>query len=168
VLVRPDEGTIWALHALSDPEGAGPLTLALPMGVALTHFHPDPVGNRAEHPFLSLPKLHAQLQPKSGIELLTSLTVDSLDDAGLLALKWCTHLSLLRTDGCGITENGIRLAASALELPGTGKGEGKGMWRLRGWYARGCLALGDRSMKSLARWPGLVLLGELRFGVLVS
>ena len=100
--------------------------------------------------------------------MLTTLTLDGVDnvvtDSTVLALKWCTHLTALWMKGCQVSDAGVRLLASSLHLPGNARSvdEGRGMWRLRAWSLRGCMGLTDRSMRSFARWPGIVLLGDFR------
>lgn len=101
------------------------------------------------------------------MSLLTTLTLDGIDgavsDLTVTALKWCTHLTALWMKGCQVTDAGIRLLASALELPGEGtwEHEGRGMWRLRAWFLKGCTGISDRSMQAFARWPALVVLGKV-------
>ena len=132
-----------------------------------------------EHPFVSLPKLYKQLHHHAWggppLSFLTTLTLEPVDgavtDETILNLRWCTHLTLLWMKGCNVTDGGVRLLASSLELPGiegttgdgdnemTGAGRGRGMWRLRAWFLPGCKGVTDRSMRSFARWPGLVVLG---------
>jgi hypothetical protein len=56
--------------------------------------------------------------------------------------------------GLAITDYGITLLASALELPGL-----KGMCRLRAWSLLRCKGITDKSMKIFAKFPGLIMLG---------
>ncbi|KAK8844018.1 hypothetical protein IAR55_006811 [Kwoniella newhampshirensis] len=161
---NPDEATIWAFQALSDPEDAEPsFNLAVPMSSTLPHLAPNSMSRYPEHPFVELPKLYASLQPSTLISLLTTLSLDGMDeivnDQNVLTLKWCTHLTALWMKGSRVTDAAIRLLASALELPGEeDPKQGRGMWRLRMWSLAGCMSVSDRSMKSIARWPGLVML----------
>lgn len=165
---RPDEATIWAFSALLDPEGGEKShTLGLPIMSTLLHLTCDPTSDHPDQPLVGLPKLYRTLQPNS-LRLLTTLTLDAMNalinDSTVLALKWCTHLTALWLKGCQVTDIGIRLLASALVLPGdgtSGQVEGRGMWRFRAWFLRGCTGVTDRSMKPIARWPGLTLLGDV-------
>lgn len=176
---RPDETTLWAYHAILDPEGCTPHhTLDIPTPNLLHHLPYDADRPQPDHPFVAIPKLYAEIQSyghgsSSRYSLLTTLVLDGsdtvIDDNAIMALRWCTHLSVLWTTKCDITDAGIRLLTSALELPGPAgegrsspesQGKGKGMWRLRGWFLTGCRGVSDRSMRSFARWPGLNVLGE--------
>ncbi|WWD21327.1 hypothetical protein CI109_105811 [Kwoniella shandongensis] len=161
---NPDEATVWGYSALSDPEETNStFDLAISMWSILAHLAPNPISKHPEHPFVELPKLYATLQPSSPISFLTTLSLDGMDevvnDQNVLALRWCTHLTALWMKGARVSDASIRLLASALELPGDeDPKEGRGMWRLRAWSLNGCKGVSDRSMKSLARWPGLVML----------
>ena len=163
---RPDEATIWAFSALFDPEGTERShVLALPIPTIISHLSPNLLSPEPEHPLISLPKLYQTISPSSSFHLLTTLTLDatgdSVSDTNILNLRWCSHLTALWMKGCRITDAGIRLLASALQLPGDiTKEDAKGMWRLRAWFLRGCTGVSDRSMKAFARWPGLTVLGR--------
>ncbi|WVR09013.1 hypothetical protein IAU60_006073 [Kwoniella sp. DSM 27419] len=139
------------------------MEISLPTATVLHHLAPNPLLEYPEHPLVELPKLYSTLHAVSPISLLTSLTLDGMDgvvnDYAIISLKWCTHLTALWMKGCRVTDEGIRLLASALELPGEKPSvEGKGMWRLRSWSVAGCKGISDRSAKVFARWPGLVML----------
>jgi hypothetical protein len=155
--VRPDETSLWALSALLDAQVEPHHTLALPMTITLPQLAPNETLKEKEHPFVVLPKLFASVRPTTSF--LTTLLLDgkreAINDHSIVHLKWCTHLSALWTRDCGITDMGIKLVASSLELP-----ERRGMCRLRAWYVAGCKGVTDRSMRSFARFPGLSLLGE--------
>jgi hypothetical protein len=158
---NPDVTTIWAFSALLDPDGEGTQAdhlIGLPLDNTLQHLKPDENANEVdEHPLIHLPELWNRLNPTSSYSLLTTLTLDGVNnmvnDTNLLHLRYCTHLTLLWTRGCKITDLGVRLLASALDLP-----ERKGLCRLRGWFMPGCTGVSDRSIRSLARWPGLCAL----------
>lgn len=154
---NPDITTIWALSALLDPEGEDTQpdhTIALPLSNTLHYLQADPTLEEPEHPFIVLPKLFREIQPSSSLSFLTTLTLDAMDravtDESILNLRYCTHLTVLHMRGCGISDTPIRLLASALDLDTK-----KGMCRLRAWFMPGCKGVGDRTMRSLARWPGL-------------
>ena len=162
---NPDVTTIWAYSALLDPDSEDTQAdhvVGLPLDNTLHHLKPDEHAQEAgieldEHPLTQLPKLWKSLNSTTSYALLTTLTLDGVNDivndTTLLHLRYCTHLTLLWTRGCKITDLGVRLLASALDLPGR-----KGLCRLRGWFMPGCTDVSDRSMRSLARWPGLCAL----------
>ena len=157
---NPDVTTIWALSALLDPEGEDTQpdhTLALPLSNTIHYLQADPTLEEPEHPFIVLPKLFQTLHPAAGYSFLTTLTLDGMDNAvtdmNVLNLRYCTHLTVLHTRGCKIGDTPIRLLASALDLE-----RKMGMCRLRAWFMPGCRGIGDRSMRSLSRWPGLCVL----------
>ena len=133
------------------------------------------------HPLVEIPKafeeyhrtrLHAPGLSLPPLQLLTTLHIDgmqgTIDDTNLQNLKWCTHLTVLWTKKCEISDYGVRLLASSLQLPGPcnaperGVDPGRGPRRLRAWFMSGCKKITDASLRTFARWPGLVLLGELR------
>jgi hypothetical protein len=154
---RPDEATIWAMSALLDPGELSSFTLALPTNITLAHLVPNPILAEPEHPMLSLPKLYSSV--RRDISFLTTLFLngetDTITDDTIMPLKWCTHLTVLWTRNSRVTDAGVKLQASALELESH-----RGMSRLRAWYLSGCKGISDRSMRSFARWPGLLLLGQ--------
>lgn len=159
---RPDESTVWGFAALLDPEGtAQHHTLALSTDAVLPALGRKPTSPEDALPFLELPRMFRQM-PHDGFCMLTTLSLSSINrvvnDSTIQALRACTHLDVLWTRGCHFTDDGIRLLASSLQLPGAEGGEGRGMWRLRAWYLTGCKGVGDKAMRSLARWPGLTLL----------
>ncbi|WVQ81296.1 hypothetical protein IAT38_003419 [Cryptococcus sp. DSM 104549] len=163
----PDEATIWAFGAICLPgeDGGQRFNLALPQGGVLARLPPNPAFPSSPHPLIELPQLflRAPAPTAMGFTLLTSLTLDgtdgSVNDTSIQSLKWCTHLAALWTTGCKLSDAGVKLLASALELPDRARGEeGRGLWRLRAWFLGGCKRVSDRSAKSFARWPGLVLL----------
>ncbi|OXG84558.1 hypothetical protein C345_04072 [Cryptococcus neoformans A2-102-5] len=160
---NPDEATIWAYDALLEGADAGSFTLALPPIPTLAHLPPNPRTPNVQHPLNYLPSLFASSLLNPTTSLLTSLTLNGMDgtvnDQNVQALRYCTHLDVLWMKGCRITDNGIRLLGSALELPGQKDlREGRGLWRLRAWFLGGCRNVSDRSAKVFARWPGLVAL----------
>ncbi|WVF65477.1 hypothetical protein IAT40_000205 [Kwoniella sp. CBS 6097] len=196
---NPDEATIWALAGLLDPQGLindqGPgeggrqggkdFTLGVSNASVLGHLTPNPLLKHPDHPLVELPRLYQSLHPslRCSVSLLTTLTLDGMDgvvnDQNIQSLRYCTHLTVLWMKGCRITDSGIRLLTSSLELPGLneptttsteGIGEkrtatadeeikdGRGLWRLRAWSVSGCKGVGDRSMNRFARLPGLVML----------
>lgn len=134
---NPDVATLWAYQAVLDPPATS-LTLALPVAPTLHHL--------ANHPLVLLPKRFT---------LLTTLTLDSIDnvvnDDTIVNLRYCTHLAVLWTKGCGITDHSVRLLSAALDLVNK-----RGLCRLRAWFLPGCKGISDASMRSLARWPGLI------------
>ncbi len=154
--VYPDEATLWAYGAFTNPEETEKdCTVDLPSVVTVTTLSPNPLTNY-EHPLVLIPRLFSS----PSLSLLTTLTIggvdDALSDANILSLRWCIQLTCLWTKGCRqLTDSGIRLLASSLELE-----EKRGPCRLRGWWLHGCGKVSDRSMRSFARWPGLVVLGE--------
>ncbi|WVN87978.1 uncharacterized protein L203_103175 [Cryptococcus depauperatus CBS 7841] len=159
--LNPDEATIWAFDALHRGVEAGSFTLALPLASILWHLGFKSRMPALQHPLNELPALFKSSPFSQTTSLLTSLTLNGgtelIDDQNIQTLKYCTHLTVLRMNDCSITDDGIRLLRSALELPGLGNpSEGKGMWRLNAWYLRGCKGVSDKSAKVLARWPGLV------------
>ena len=161
---QPDESTIWGFAALLDPEGtAQHHTLALPTDTLLPALGRTPKSVEDVLPFLELPRMFRQM-PHDRYCMLTTLSLSSVDkvvnDTTIQALRACTHLDVLWTRGCHFTDDGVKLLASSLQLPGEDGGEGRGMWRLRAWYLTGCKGVGDKSMRSFARWPGLTLLGQ--------
>ena len=83
-----------------------------------------------------------------------------INDRNIQSLKWCTHLTALWMLGTSVTDYGITLLASALELPG-----GKGMCRLRAWSVARSKGVTDKSMKAFAKFPGLVMLGNFPHSV---
>lgn len=158
---RPDEATMWAFHALADPESAPQHhTLVLPADMTMAHLpRSTTIVDEPDHPLNALPRLFGH-----DFALLTSLTLSggngAVNDTSVQALKWCTYLTALWMRGCTkVTDDGIRLLASSVSLPSEVEG-GRGMWRLRAWWLRGCIQVSDKSMKSFAKWPGLSLLGE--------
>lgn len=167
VALRPDEATIWSMNAAADPEGMAEfqpdLSLGLPITTTLQHLTPNLASDPPEHPFIAIPKLYRMMNPSSAIPFLTTLSLDGLgelvNDETMVPLRYCTHLTFLSTRHCGFTDTGVRFLSS-LQLPGKSGDEGMGMWRLQAWSLMGCWGVSDRSMKVLARWPGLVMLGE--------
>ncbi|WWC63979.1 uncharacterized protein I303_106585 [Kwoniella dejecticola CBS 10117] len=164
---NPDEGTIWALSALLDPEGtleknAGSFQLSLPQESVLNHLTPNNLLKYPDHPLVELPKLYNTLHTSSNVSLLTSLTLDGMDefvnDHNIQPLKYCTNLTALWFKRCRITDMGVRLLTSSLELPEQGKSNGRGLCKLRSWGVGGCRGISDKSMNSFARYPGLVML----------
>ncbi|KAL7421123.1 hypothetical protein Q5752_004008 [Cryptotrichosporon argae] len=154
--MRPDEATLWALLALADPCSALDFSLALPASASLPWLAP----RRAyEHPLTLLPKLFSSMYP--AFDFLTTLSLSCSDsavnDTSIQALAGCTHLTALWTRSSRLTDAGIRLLAAALDLPGPA-GAGRGMRRLRAWYLAGSRGVTDKSMRSFARYPGLVVL----------
>ncbi|KAE8543673.1 hypothetical protein D1P53_000389 [Cryptococcus gattii VGV] len=141
---NPDEATIWAYDALFEGADAGSFTLALPPISTLAHLKPNPHTPNVQHPLNYLPSLFASSLLNPTTSLLTSLTLDGMDravnDQNIQALRYCTHLDVLWIKGCRITDNGIRLLGSALDLPGQKDSkEGRGLWRLRAWFLGGYL-----------------------------
>ncbi|BEJ15838.1 hypothetical protein CspHIS471_0504430 [Cutaneotrichosporon sp. HIS471] len=155
---RPDQATMWAFMVIHDPDGAAQWapshTIALPAANTVHNLATSTTRlEDREHPLLEIPRIFKELNPDK-FRLLTTLTLDySVDDAGLQALRWADHLTVLWIRQGVISDDGIRMLAASLELPDWG--EGRGCWRLRALYLPGCRRVGDRSMKSLARWPGL-------------
>ena len=175
--------------------------LSLPIDRTLQTIPPQAGSSTSSHPLVELPKIFddhhkakatnedsqaspitspslSSISSRSAIrfQLLTTLHIDGIsgnvDDISLQNLKWCTHLTALWTRKCNITDYGVRLLASSLELPGpiihastssqssSVSAEGRGLRRLRAWFLPGCYKVTDKSLKSFARWPGLVLLGR--------
>ncbi|WVQ74437.1 hypothetical protein IAR50_004038 [Cryptococcus sp. DSM 104548] len=160
---NPDEATIWAFNALLQGPDAGSFTLALPPKTTLTHLRPNKYASDAQHPLNLLPTLFQSPKFSVSTTLLTSLTLDAMDnlidDRSVQALRYCTQLTALWMKGCKVTDAGLRLLASALSLPGKrDPNDGMGMWRLRAWYLAGCYGVSDRSAQVFAKWPGLVTL----------
>lgn len=160
VNTHPDEATLWAIQALYLPNETNDHTLGLPSNHLLQHMY--------QHPLATLPTLQPSLNLDSAtldnpnFSFLTTLRLDTLDgpidDRNIQSLKWCTHLTALWMNGTSVTDYGITLLASALELPAE-----KGMRRLRAWSVARCKGISDRSMKSFAKYPGLVMLGKVSF-----
>ncbi|GMK55628.1 hypothetical protein CspeluHIS016_0206840 [Cutaneotrichosporon spelunceum] len=158
---HPDQATMWAFMAIHDPDGAAQWapshTIALPpantvhnLGTSRTRLEDR------NHPLVEIPRIFKELHPDK-FALLTTLTLDNtVDDAGLQALRWADHLTVLWIRKGMISDDGIRMLAASLELPNWE--DGRGCWRLRALYLPGCRLVGDRSMKALARWPGLSVL----------
>lgn len=171
---RPDEATLWVIHALSDPETASPThTIALPTNITIAHLARRPTWtNEPDHPLNALPPRFEHLD----CAFLTTLTLmgtdGSVTDSTIQSLKWCTHLTGLWMRGCyKVSDDGIRSLTTSLELPrpaapGRSAEPGRGMWKLRCWSIRGCRRISDKSMKSFAKWPGLTMLGEENFALL--
>ncbi|RXK37455.1 hypothetical protein M231_05278 [Tremella mesenterica] len=141
---RPDETTIWGFAALLDPDGtAQSHTLALPpihILSSLRHtsqprwlqdLEEDNVFEKEkrieeedegekEFPLISLPKMFEKRY--DNWEFLTTLSLTQMNgavnDESIMGLRWCTHLTVLWTRGCGITDAGVRLLAGSLDLPG--------------------------------------------------
>ncbi|WWC73046.1 uncharacterized protein I206_107011 [Kwoniella pini CBS 10737] len=166
---NPDECTIWILSALLNPQGTlekndGSFQLSLPQDSILNHLTPNKLLKYPDHPLVELPKLYKTLHQHSNISLLTSLTLDGMNefvnDHNIQSLKYCTNLTVLWMKGCRITDIGIRLLTSSLELPKSieGKFDGRGMCKLRSWSVGGCRGVSDKAMTSFARYPGLVML----------
>ncbi|OCF35631.1 hypothetical protein I316_02686 [Kwoniella heveanensis BCC8398] len=200
---NPDEATIWALSALLDPEGlvayhddgaaSKDFTLSVSNLSVLSHLTPNPLHKHPDHPLVELPKLYRSLHPSAtcNVSLLTTLTLDGMggavNDQNIQSLKYCTHLTVLWMKGCRVTDSGIKLLTSSLELPGprvkppsatalttednetkdslrpeygteAKENDGRGLWRLRAWSVSGCKGVGDRSMRCFARLPGLAML----------
>ena len=152
---HPDETTIWAIQALYLPQEADDHTLGLPSAHLLQHMQ--------GHPITLLPTLELQrdlggLSAPSNFQFLTTISLNvsdgPIDDQNIQGLRWCTHLTGLWMHGCGVSDYGITLLASALELPGM-----KGLCRLRAWSLVRCKGITDKSMKAFAKFPGLVMLG---------
>jgi hypothetical protein len=117
-----------------------------------------------QHPLTLLPTydiapdpLSLALEPAK-FRFLTTLKLDPsegvIDDRNIQSLKWCSHLTALWMLSTSVTDYGITLLASALELPGD-----KGMCRLRAWSVARSKGITDKSMKAFAKFPGLVMLG---------
>ena len=163
---RPDQATLWAYSVLADPAGTErDLILGLYPQTTLRQLVPNPALDPPDHPFIHLPKLYATLQPESPFRLLTTISFDGASlyvaDDTIMSLRYATNLTVLSMRDCkGVTDTAVRLLSSALILPGDRGGDGQGMWRLRAWFLKGCTGIGDKSMRALARWPGLVALGE--------
>jgi hypothetical protein len=158
---NPDATTFWAYMALLDPGGGDTdpdHTLAMPLAPTLHYLKPDETLAEPEHPLISLPKLYEResLDTRSPLSFLTTLTLDgmngSVNDTTVMNVRYCTHLSLLWTRGCKITDTAVRLLSSSLDLQ-----RKTGLCRLRAWFLPGCRGVSDRSMRSLARWPGLTV-----------
>ncbi len=156
---RPDEATLWSFVAVHDPEGAAKWspthTLALPAANTVRNLATSTTRTEdADHPLVELPRIFKSLNP-DGYSLLTTLTLDhSVDDAGLQNLRWADHLTVLWIRDGVISDDGLRMLSASLELPDDFE-DGRGCWRLRALYLPGCRRVGDRSMRALARWPGL-------------
>ncbi|OCF79146.1 hypothetical protein I204_01093 [Kwoniella mangroviensis CBS 8886] len=160
---NPDEGTIWCLSALLDPESTDDFQLALPQDSMLQYLTPNNLSKYPQHPLVELPTLYKTLSPHSSVSLLTTLTLDGMDgvvtDQNIQSLKYCTNLTGLWMKACKVTDTGIKLLTSSLQLPGDmGDESGRGLWKLRNWSLGGCRGVSDRSMKSFPRYPGLVML----------
>lgn len=140
----PDIATIWSYSAVLDTPSA--LTLALSILPTLYHLSP-------QHPLCQIPSLSNVHQ--NAWDFLTTLSLDGIDDlvndTTIQSVRHCVHLTVLRTRGCKITDTSVRLLAGALDLP-----HRRGMCHLRAWFMPGCRSISDGSMRSLARWPGLV------------
>ncbi|ODO04792.1 hypothetical protein I350_05402 [Cryptococcus amylolentus CBS 6273] len=163
VSLNPDEATIWAYNALLQGRDAGSFNLGLPLKSTLAHLRPNKHAPEAQHPLNLLPSLFQNPKSIVNTSLLTSLTLDAMDDLiddqSVQALRYCTQLTALWMKGCKVTDSGLRLLASALSLPGNrDPKDGMGMWRLRALYLAGCYGVSDRSAKVFAKWPGLVTL----------
>jgi len=151
---HPDETTIWAIQALYLPHEADDHVLGLPCVHLLQRMQ--------EHPITLLPTLNIRdptgLATPSRSRFLTTISINNsdgpIDDQTIQGLRWCAHLTALWMRGCSVSDYGITLLASALELPGL-----KGMCRLRAWSLVGCRGITDKSMKTFAKFPGLVMLG---------
>ena len=163
---RPDEATVWVYSVLADPEGTEQdMTLGLHPTTLLRQLPPNQALNPPDHPFIQLPKLYASLQPDSAFTLMTTLKLDGaathVRDDNIMTLRYATNLTVLSIKGCDeVSDSAVRLLSSALILPGERGGDGAGMWRLRAWFMHGCTKITDKSMRALARWPGLVALGK--------
>jgi hypothetical protein len=152
--IHPDETTIWATQALYLPQEADDHVLGLPCVHLLQRMQ--------GHPITLLPTLDirdpAGLAAPSTFRFLTTISLNNsngpIDDQNVQGLRWCTHLTALWMQGCSVSDYGITLLASALELPGL-----KGMCRLRAWSLIGCKGVTDKSIKTFAKFPGLVMLG---------
>jgi hypothetical protein len=163
---RPDDATVWLYGALADPEGwilhAPAHTIALPPSDTRTHLPPSRhrPGLDGVHPLAAAPPLFGRVVGDK-FALITTLQLDSaVDNASVMALRYAPHLTVLWTRRChGLSDDGVRMLAASL-VPPLGSADAQGLWRLRAWYLAGCKQVGDGSMKSFARWPGLVLLGE--------
>ncbi|ORX39202.1 hypothetical protein BD324DRAFT_649291 [Kockovaella imperatae] len=165
---RPDAATLWSYSVTVDPE------LHLPNAqihnLSTDHILSTRIDNlladisRAghtqshQHPLIEVPKMFRFLS-RGHFSLLTTLHIDGvqakMDDSTLQHLRWCPHLTLLWTKNCDISDYGLRLLASSLELS---KETDRGPRRLRGWFMQGCRKVSDAALKTLARWPGLVVL----------
>jgi hypothetical protein len=117
------------------------------------------------HPVTLLPTIALDIGKDLGglsgittFRFLTTISLDvsdgQIDDRSIQSLRWCTHLTGLWMQGCSVSDYGITLLASALELPGL-----KGMCRLRAWSLIRCKGITDKSMKAFAKFPGLIMLG---------
>ncbi|WWC98044.1 hypothetical protein V866_004933 [Kwoniella sp. B9012] len=160
---NPDEGTIWCLSALLDPQSTDNVQLALPQDSILQYLTPNDLSKYPQHPLVELPSLYTTINPHPSVSLLTTLTLDGMDgvvtDQNIQSLKYCTNLTGLWMKACKVTDTGIKLLTSSLQLPGDKDDEaGRGLWKLRNWSLGGCRGVSDRSMKSFARYPGLVML----------
>jgi hypothetical protein len=152
---HPDETTIWAVQALYLPSEAEDHTLGLPSVHLLSHMQGHPM---TLLPVQDISDDFRTLSMPTNFRFLTTLTLDvsdgQIDDRSVQSLRWCTHLTVLWMRGLAITDYGITLLASALELPGL-----KGMCRLRAWSLLRCKGITDKSMKTFAKFPGLIMLG---------
>jgi hypothetical protein len=156
VNTHPDETTIWAIQALYLPDEADDHILGLPCVHLLQRLQ--------GHPITLLPTLNTRdptgLVAPSKFSFLTTISLNvsdgPIDDQNIQGLRWCTHLTALWMQGCGVSDYGITLLASALELPGS-----KGMCRLRAWSLLRCKGITDKSMKAFAKFPGLIMLGTI-------
>jgi hypothetical protein len=155
VNTHPDEATVWAIQALHLPSETPDRTLGLPSTHLLSHMQ--------GHPITTLPVYEIEpdllsLSAPTDFRFLTTLTLDvsdgQIDDRMAQSLRWCTHLTALWMRGLSITDYGITLLASALELPGH-----KGLCRLRAWSLLRCKGITDKSLKTFAKFPGLIMLG---------
>lgn len=167
---RPDEATMWAFIAVNDAEGAATFapshTISLPTDATLAQLPLSTTRTEdREHPIVELPRMFKSVNA-GRYTLMTTLTLDgaAVDDRSVQALRWCTNLTALWMRNGRVTDDGVRMLSMTLDLPSgqdeeEGGEEGKGLWRLRALYISGCRGVGDRSMKSFARWPGLSVLG---------
>ena len=137
----PDETTIWAYSAILDPSSStsnnGPAavdkdhSLGLPTSELLRHVAPDPTRPRPVHPFIAIPALYRQINPDISYRFLTTLVLDGnaasgVDDHSIVNLRWCTDLTALWVNNCKVSDVGVRLLATALELPGPGRSASHG------------------------------------------
>ena len=160
VNTHPDQTTIWAIQALYLPSEADDHVLGLPC----VHLLQQMQG----HPITLLPTLNIRdptgLAAPSIFRFLTTISLNgsdgAIDDQNIQGLRWCTHLTGLWMQGCNVSDYGMTLLASALELPGL-----KGMCKLRAWSLLGCKGITDKSMKALAKFPGLIMLGTYPRGL---
>jgi hypothetical protein len=130
--IHPDETTIWAIQALYLPQEADDHILGLPCVHLLQRMQ--------AHPITLLPTLDIRdptgLASPSIFRFLTTISLNNsngpIDDQNIQGLRWCTHLTALWMQG---------------------------MCRLRAWSLIGCKGVTDKSMKTFAKFPGLVMLG---------